>query len=137
MDLRLQNTFITVHDPDLALAFYHDTLGLTVANDVSNGDFRWVTISPPSQPDVQIVLTHPKAGRSADDGEAMEELMTKGSLPGVNFRSDDVDADFEKVQASGAEVLQEPMDQFWGARDCAFRDPSGNTVRLSQPPAQG
>jgi predicted enzyme related to lactoylglutathione lyase len=136
MELTFLTTFITVHDADLALAFYRDTLGLTLTNDVSAGDFRWLTLSPARQPDVQIVLTHPHAGRSQEDGDAMEALMTKGSLPPIFFRTADVDADFEKVQASGVEVLQEPMDQGWGARDCAFRDPSGNTVRLSQQPVR-
>jgi predicted enzyme related to lactoylglutathione lyase len=133
MDLTLQNTFITVHDPDLAIAFYRDTLGLNLVNDFAQGSFRWVTLSPPSQPELQIVLCQPHAGRSAEDGDAIEVLMTKGALSMSVFRTNDVDADFEKVQASGAEVLQEPMDQGWGVRDCAFRDPSGNTIRISQP----
>jgi predicted enzyme related to lactoylglutathione lyase len=132
MDLTLQSTIITVHDPDLAIAFYRDTLGLAVTADVAFGDSRWVTVTSPSDPEVGLVLTQPHAGRSAEDGDALEVLMTKGALHQIVFRSNDVDGDFEKVQASGAEVLQEPMDQGWGARDCAFRDPSGNTVRLSQ-----
>jgi predicted enzyme related to lactoylglutathione lyase len=132
MDLTLRNTFITVHDIDLALAFYRDSLGLTVINDVSAGEFRWVTVSPPSQQGLEIVMSQPHAGRSAEDGDALEVLMTKGALSMLVFWTQAVDDDFEKVQASGAEVLQEPMDQGWGARDCAFRDPSGNTVRLSQ-----
>ncbi len=132
MDLTLSHCFLTVHDPELALAFYRDALGLTVRNDVSMGDFRWLTVSPPSQPDVEIVLMEPHAGR-AEDGDALLTLLTKGSLNGVIFTTADVDAAFEKIRASGAEVLQEPIDQPYGVRDCAFRDPSGNMIRFSQP----
>ncbi len=92
-----------------------------------------MTLSPPAQPDIEIVLTDPGAGRPAD-GDTILALVTKGSLNGVLFRTDDLDATFEKVRASGAEVLQEPADQFWGVRDCAFRDPSGNMIRISQAP---
>jgi catechol 2,3-dioxygenase-like lactoylglutathione lyase family enzyme len=132
MAITLAHTFITVHDPDLALAFYRDVLGLELRNDVSADGFRWVTLSPPTQPDVEIVLQEPHAGRSQDDGDALMRLLTKGALNGINFRTDDLDATFEKVRASGAEVMQEPLQQFWGARDCAFRDPSGNMVRITQ-----
>jgi catechol 2,3-dioxygenase-like lactoylglutathione lyase family enzyme len=132
MAITLAHTFITVHDPDLALAFYRDVLGLELRNDVSADGFRWLTLSSPSQPDVEIVLQEPHAGRSQDDGDALMRLLTKGALNGVNFRTEDLDATFEKVRASGAEVMQEPVSQFWGARDCAFRDPSGNMVRITQ-----
>ena len=132
MAITLAHTFITVHDPDLAVAFYRDVLGLELRNDVSADGFRWVTLSPPTQPDVEIVLQEPHAGRSQDDGDALMRLLTKGALNGINFRTDDLDATFEKVRASGAEVMQEPLQQFWGARDCAFRDPSGNMVRITQ-----
>jgi catechol 2,3-dioxygenase-like lactoylglutathione lyase family enzyme len=132
MAITLANTFITVHDPDLALAFYRDVLGLELRNDVSADGFRWVTLSPPSQPDVEIVLIEPHAGHSQEDGDALLRLLTKGALSGVIFRTDDLDGTFEKVRASGAEVMQEPVEQFWGARDCAFRDPSGNMVRIAQ-----
>ena len=135
MAITLANTFITVHDPDLALAFYRDVLGLELRNDVSADGFRWLTLSPPSQPDIEIVLIEPHAGHSQEDGDALLRLLTKGALSGVIFRTDDLDATFEKVRASGAEVMQEPLDQFWGARDCAFRDPSGNMVRIAQAPA--
>ena len=131
MDLSLSNCFVTVHDPDLALAFYRDVLGLELRNDVAAEGFRWLTLSPPSQPDVQIVLVQPHAGHSQEDGDRLAELLVKGSLPGVNFTTDDVDETFEKVRASGAEVMQEPADQFWGVRDCAFRDPSGNMIRIA------
>ena len=131
MDLSLSNCFVTVHDPDLALAFYRDVLGLELRNDVAAEGFRWLTLSPPSQPDVQIVLVQPHAGHSQEDGDRLAELLVKGSLPGINFTTDDVDETFEKVRASGAEVMQEPADQFWGVRDCAFRDPSGNMIRIA------
>jgi predicted enzyme related to lactoylglutathione lyase len=132
MDLSLTHSFITVHDPDLALAFYRDVLGLQVLNDVSAGGFRWVSLATPSQPGIQIVLTEPHAGHSTEDGDALLALLTKGSLNAVFFSTDDLADTFEKIRASGAEVLQEPMDQGWGARDCAFRDPSGNMIRISQ-----
>jgi catechol 2,3-dioxygenase-like lactoylglutathione lyase family enzyme len=134
MDLTLSTCFIQVHDPDVALAFYRDTLGLEVRNDVANEGFRWVTVGAAAQPEVSIVLTNYLAGSPAD-GEAITALVAKGALNGVHFRSDDVDATFEKVRAAGAEIVQEPTDQFWGTRDFAVRDPSGNLVRIDQPPA--
>ena len=132
MTIALQYTNVTVNDVDEALAFYRDALGLEVQNDVGSGDNRWVTLGSAAQPGLGIVLSEPHAGRSQADGDAMQELLAKGVLPMLVFRSDDVDALFETVSASGAEVLQEPIDQAWGPRDCAFRDPSGNTVRISQ-----
>ena len=132
MTIALQYTNITVNDVDEAIAFYGDALGLQVVNDVASGKHRWVTLGSDAQPGLGIVLSEPHAGRSKADGDAMQELLAKGVLPMLVFSSDDVDALFETVQASGAEVLQEPTDQGWGPRDCAFRDPSGNTVRISQ-----
>jgi catechol 2,3-dioxygenase-like lactoylglutathione lyase family enzyme len=135
MTISLQYTNITVNDVDEALAFYRDALGLEVRNDVANGGFRWVTLGSADQPGLEIVISEPHAGRSQADGDVLQELLTKGVLPMLVFRTDDLDATFEKVRASGAEVLQEPIDQPWGPRDSAFRDPSGNTVRISQAPA--
>jgi predicted enzyme related to lactoylglutathione lyase len=135
MTITLQYTNVTVNDVDEALAFYRDALGLEVQNDVASGGFRWVTLGSDAQPGLGIVISEPHAGRSQADGDALQELLTKGSLPMLVFRSDDLDATFENARSSGAEVLQEPMDQGWGPRDCAFRDPSGNTVRISQAPA--
>jgi catechol 2,3-dioxygenase-like lactoylglutathione lyase family enzyme len=132
MTISLQYCNITVNDPDESLGFYRDALGLQVVNDVASGGFRWVTLGSDSQPGLGIVLSEPHAGRSQADGDALQELLTKGSLPIVVFWADDLDVTFEKVRASGAEVLQEPIEQPWGPRDCAFRDPSGNTVRISQ-----
>jgi catechol 2,3-dioxygenase-like lactoylglutathione lyase family enzyme len=135
MTIALQYCHITVNDLDASLSFYRDALGLEVRNDVGSGGFRWVTLGSPDQPGLEIVLSEPHAGRSQADGDALQELLTKGVLPMTVFRVDDLDAAFEHVQASGAEVLQEPIDQPWGPRDCAFRDPSGNMVRISQGPA--
>jgi len=134
MDLTLSTCFVLVHDPDLALAFYRDTLGLELRNDVAKGDFRWMTVGAATQPGVSIILTNFLQGSPADQ-DALAALLAKGALNGVNFRSDDLDATFEKVRASGAEIVQEPTDQFWGSRDFAVRDPSGNLVRIDQPPA--
>lgn len=132
MTIALQYCHITVNDPDASLGFYRDALGLVVRNDVASDGFRWVTLSSDDQPDLQIVLSEPHAGRSQADGDTLQELLTKGVLPMTVFRTDDLDATFERVRASGAEVLQEPIDQPWGPRDCAFRDPSGNMVRIQQ-----
>lgn len=134
MAISLQYCHVTVSDTDEALAFYRDALGLEVRNDVASDGFHWITLGSPTQPDLEIVLSTPYAGRSKADGDALQELLTKGVLPIIVFRTDDLDATFEKVQASGAEVLQEPISQPWGPRDCAFRDPSGNMIRFSQSP---
>jgi catechol 2,3-dioxygenase-like lactoylglutathione lyase family enzyme len=135
MNLTLSTCFVQVHDPDLALDFYRDKLGLEVRNDVANEGFRWITVGSASQPEVAIVLTNYVNGGPAD-GDALTALLAKGALNGVHFRTDDVDGTFEKVRASGAEIVQEPTDQFWGTRDFAVRDPSGNLVRIDQPPAR-
>jgi catechol 2,3-dioxygenase-like lactoylglutathione lyase family enzyme len=134
MNLTLSQCFVIVHDPDLALAFYRDTLGLELRNDVAKGDFRWITVGAASQPDVAIVLTNYLNGSPAD-GDAVAALVAKGALNGVHFHTDDLDASFEKLRSSDAEIVQEPTDQPWGTRDCAVRDPSGNLVRIDQPPA--
>jgi catechol 2,3-dioxygenase-like lactoylglutathione lyase family enzyme len=134
MTVSLGYCHITINDLDESLAFYRDALGLQVRNDVASDGFRWVTLGSVSQPGLEIVLSEPHAGRSQADGDALQELLVKGVLPMTVFRTDDVDATFERVRAFGAEVLQEPIDQPWGPRDCAFRDPSGNMVRISQAP---
>jgi catechol 2,3-dioxygenase-like lactoylglutathione lyase family enzyme len=131
MTISVSSMFIPVHDPDAALTFYRDALGLEVRLDVSSEGFRWVTVGAPGQ-DVGIVLFQPHAGRSQAEGDALLALVTQGSLQAAIFATDDLDTTFEKVRASGAEVLQEPVTQPWGARDCAFRDPSGNLVRIAQ-----
>jgi catechol 2,3-dioxygenase-like lactoylglutathione lyase family enzyme len=132
MPIALKFCTITVTDVDESIAFYSDALGLSVINDVAKGPHRWVTLGSDEQPGLGIVLSTPYAGRSEADGDTLQELLTKGVMPLVVFSTDNVDATFERVRASGAEVLQEPMDQEWGPRDCAFRDPSGNTVRVAQ-----
>jgi uncharacterized glyoxalase superfamily protein PhnB len=133
MNLTLSTCFVLVHDPDVALAFYRDTLGLELRNDVARGDFRWITVGAAAQPDVAIVLTNYLNGSPADH-DALAALLAKGALNGVHFHTDDLDAAFERLSASAAEIVQEPTDQPWGARDCAVRDPSGNMVRIDQPP---
>jgi len=134
MNLTLSQCFVLVHDPDQALAFYRDTLGLELRNDVAKGEFRWITVGAGSQPGVAIVLTNYLNGSPADQ-DALGALIAKGALNGVHFNSDDLDSTFEKVDASGAEIVQEPTDQPWGTRDFAVRDPSGNMIRIDQPPA--
>jgi catechol 2,3-dioxygenase-like lactoylglutathione lyase family enzyme len=134
MNLKLSTCFVIVHDPDVALTFYRDTLGLELRNDVANDGFRWITVGATSQPDVAIVLTNYLNGSPAD-GDAVAALVAKGALNGVHFQTDDLDATFEKVRTAGAEIVQEPTEQFWGTRDFAMRDPSGNLVRVDQPPA--
>src|SRR3954466_4615761 len=118
MAITVSSMFIPVHDPDDALGFYRDALGLEVRNDVASDGFRWVTVGAPGQ-DVDIVLFQPHGGRSPGEGGALLALGPHGSRPAAIFRTDDLDTTFEKVRASGAEVLQEPADQFWGVRDCA------------------
>ena len=134
MELTLSTCFVQVSDPDVALAFYRDTLGLEVRNDVSNQGFRWITVGSAAQPGVSIVITNYLNG-SPGDNNVIAGLIAKGALNGVHFRADDLDAAFEKVRAAGAEIVQEPTEQFWGTRDFAVRDPSENLVRIDQPPA--
>lgn len=132
MNISLQYSHITVNDIDAALSFYRDGLGLEVKSNVESGEHRWVTLGTSTQPGLEIVLSDPHAGRSPEDGDLIQELLTKGVMPMTVFSTDDLDGVFEKVRATGAEVLQEPIEQPWGPRDCAFRDPSGNMIRLSQ-----
>ncbi|MEU9291588.1 VOC family protein [Streptomyces sp. NPDC048275] len=134
MDLKLSQCFIAVDDHDKALAFYRDVLGLEVRGDVGFEGMRWVTVGSPLQPDVEIVLEPPAAdpNTSPADKQAMAELLAKGVLRGVIFSTTDCDALYARVQASGADVLQEPMDQPYGVRDCAFRDPAGNLLRFTE-----
>lgn len=133
MTVSISHVHVLVDDPDAAVAFYRDTLGLTVLNEVENGGFRWITLATDSQPEIQIVLSQPQAGRSEEDGNAIAALLAKGELGSVFFRSDDLNETFDKVAAApGVEVLSEPADQFWGARDAAVRDPAGNMIRIEQ-----
>jgi catechol 2,3-dioxygenase-like lactoylglutathione lyase family enzyme len=136
MNLTISQCFVLVHDPERALSFYRDVLGLQVRNDVARQDFRWITVGAASQPGVGPVLTNYLAGSPADQ-EALEALLAKGALNGVHFHTDDLDGTFERLQAAEADIVQEPTEQPWGTRDCAVRDPSGNLIRIDQPPAQG
>jgi catechol 2,3-dioxygenase-like lactoylglutathione lyase family enzyme len=131
MDLKLSHTFVPVHDQDAALVFYRDVLGLELRTDQPFGPYRWLAVGPPEQPDVEIILELVGMGRPEQDAESMRGLLAKGSLSTVIFTTTDLDGTFEKIRASGAEVLQEPIDQPYGVRDCAFRDPSGNSIRFS------
>ena len=133
MTVSISAVHVLVDDPEAALAFYRDTLGLTVRNEVARDGFRWITLATDSQPEIQIVQSQPHAGRSQEDGDTLAALLAKGELRPLHFRSDDLDATFEKVAgAPGAEVLQEPVSQPWGARDAAVRDPAGNFLRIEQ-----
>ena len=127
MTVSISHVHVLVDDPDAALAFYRDTLGLTVLNEVENGGFRWITLATDSQPEIKIVLSQPHAGRSQEDGDAIAALLAKGELGAVFLRSDDLDETFARVAAApGVEVLEEPASRFWGARDAAVRDLVGH-----------
>jgi predicted enzyme related to lactoylglutathione lyase len=133
MDIKISHSFITVDDQEKALAFYRDALGLVVNTDAPLGPYRWLTVSAPGNPHMEIVLATPDMGHGPDDTESLRMLLAKGALNGVLFTTDNCDAFFERVRATGAEVLQEPIDQPYGVRDCAFRDPAGNHVRIGSP----
>ena len=133
MTVSLSAVHVLVNDPDAALVFYRDALGLTVRDEVAHGGFRWITLGTDRQPEIKIVLSQPHAGRSQADGDAVAALLAKGELGSVFLRSDDLDATFARIAtAPGVEVLEEPADRFWGARDAAVRDPAGNLVRIEQ-----
>ncbi len=133
MDIKISHSFITVDDQEKALAFYRDALGLVVNTDAPLGPYRWLTVSAPGNPSMEIVLATPDMGHGPDDTESLRMLLAKGALNGVLFTTDNCDAFFVRVRATGAEVLQEPIDQPYGVRDCAFRDPAGNHVRIGTP----
>jgi catechol 2,3-dioxygenase-like lactoylglutathione lyase family enzyme len=133
MTVSISAVHVLADDLDAALAFYRDALGLSVRNQVSSQGFRWVTLGSEDQPGLEIVLSEPHAGRSQEDGDALAALLAKGELRPLHFRSDDLDATFEKLAATpGAEVLQEPDSRPWGVRDAAVRDPAGNFLRIEQ-----
>jgi catechol 2,3-dioxygenase-like lactoylglutathione lyase family enzyme len=134
MDIKLSQCCVSVTEPAAALGFYRDALGLQLRNDVAKGDFRWITVGSDIQPDVSIVLTNYLNGSPADN-DSIAGLVAKGALNGVHFHTDDLDASFAKVRDSGAEIVSEPAEQPWGTRDFAVRDPSGNLIRIDQPPA--
>ena len=134
MNLTFSQCFVLVNDPEAALTFYRDALGLELRSDVAREDYRWLVLGAPGQPAVGICVTNYLGGSPADT-DALSALIAKGNLGGVHFQSDDLDATFEKVRAAGADIVQEPTDQPWGTRDFAVRDPSGNLIRIDQPPA--
>ena len=133
MDISIHMTFLPHTDPEDSLAFYRDTLGFEVRNDVGYAGMRWITVGPPGQA-TSIVLHPPAAdpGITEDERRVIAEMMAKGSYASVILATPDLDGTFAKVEASGAEVVQEPMQQPYGVRDCAFRDPAGNMVRISE-----
>ena len=135
MDINIHASFLPHNDPDAAVAFYRDTLGFEVRNDVGYGGMRWITVGPADQPGTSIVLEPPAADPGVTDVErrTIDEMMAKGTYARILLATKDVDAIFERLQASGAEVVQEPTEQPYGVRDCAFRDPAGNLIRIQQP----
>jgi catechol 2,3-dioxygenase-like lactoylglutathione lyase family enzyme len=135
MDITIQYTFLPHTDPEASLAFYRDTLGFEVRNDVGYDGMRWITVGPAGQPETSVVLHPPAADPGVTDEErrTIAEMMAKGTYASIVLATADVDGVFEQVQASGAEVAQEPIDQPYGVRDCAFRDPAGNMVRIQEP----
>jgi len=134
MNISIHSSFLPQIDPDASLAFYRDVLGFEVRNDVGYQGMRWITVGPADQPDTSIVLHPPAAipGLTEDEKRTINELIVKGTFFGVNLATTDLDGTFERLEASGTEVVQEPTDQPYGVRDCAFRDPAGNMIRLQQ-----
>lgn len=132
MDLSIYQTFLPHDDPKASLAFYRDTLGFEIRNDVEYQGMHWITIGPADQPGTSIVLHPPAAdpGITEDERRTIAQMMAKGTYAGINLATKDVDATFERLQADAAEVVQEPTDQPWGVRDCAFRDPAGSMIRI-------
>jgi predicted enzyme related to lactoylglutathione lyase len=136
MDITIHSSFLPQDDPDASLAFYRDTLGFEVRNDVGYNGLRWITVGPAGQPAVSIVL-HPATatpGITEEESRVIAEMMAKGTYASILLAARDLDDTFDKVQASGAEIVQEPTEQPYGVRDCAIRDPAGNMVRIQQSP---
>jgi catechol 2,3-dioxygenase-like lactoylglutathione lyase family enzyme len=134
MDITIHTSFLPHTDPEASVAFYRDTLGFEVRNDVAYGDLRWITVGPADQPDTSIVLTPPAADPGVTDEErrTIAEMMAKGTYGHIILASHDLDGVFDRMQSRGAEVVQEPTEQPYGVRDCAFRDPAGNLVRVQE-----
>jgi catechol 2,3-dioxygenase-like lactoylglutathione lyase family enzyme len=134
MSISIHYTFLPHSDADASLAFYRDTLGFEVRNDVGYGEMRWITVGPAGQPGTSIVLHPPAAdpGITDDERRTIAEMMAKGTYGIIALATDDLDGTFQRVQAGGAEVVQEPMQQPYGVRDCAFRDPAGNLIRINE-----
>jgi catechol 2,3-dioxygenase-like lactoylglutathione lyase family enzyme len=136
MEIKIHHAYLPHTDHEASLAFYRDALGFEVRNDVEYDGLHWITVGPPGQPDTGIVLSPPHGDPNVteDERRVILEMMAKGTYGGINLSTKDVDAAFEAIQAGEAEVVQEPTDQEWGVRDCAFRDPSGNIVRIFEIP---
>ncbi len=134
MDLTIHSTMLPQNDPEAAISFYRDVLGFEVRNDVGYRGMHWITVGPPGQPETSIVLYPPEAtpGLTDDEQRMIAEMMAKGTYASINLSTPDVDGTFERLQAGDAEVVQEPTDQPYGVRDCAFRDPAGNLIRIQQ-----
>jgi len=134
MDISIHASFLPHEDPDASLAFYRDTLGFEVRNDVGYGGMRWITVGPTGQPDTSIVLYPPGAdpGITDDERRTIAEMMAKGTYGIITLATGDLDGTFERLQAGDAEVVQEPAEQPYGIRDCAFRDPAGNLIRINE-----
>ncbi|MCK9250877.1 MAG: VOC family protein [Solirubrobacteraceae bacterium] len=134
MDITITASYLPQTDPDASLAFYRDVLGFEVRNDVGYEGLRWITVGPPSQPDTAIVLHPPAAapGLTDEEREMLGQLIAKGSYFGVNLGTPDLDAAFARIEAAGVEIVQEPIDQPYGIRDAAIRDPAGNEIRLQE-----
>jgi catechol 2,3-dioxygenase-like lactoylglutathione lyase family enzyme len=134
MDISIHSTFLPQVDPEASLAFYRDVLGFEVRNDVGYNGLRWITVGPAGRAGSNIVLYPPGAdpGVTDDERRTITEMMAKGTYAMMTLASDDLDGAFEQVQARGAEIVQEPIDQPYGVRDCAFRDPAGNLIRMNQ-----
>ena len=134
MDIAIHATFLPHDDPDVSLAFYRDTLGFEVRSDVGYGGMRWITVGPADQPGTSIVLEPPATDPGITDGErrTVVEMMAKGTYARIILATADLDGTFARVQACGAEVVQEPTEQPYGVRDCAFRDPAGNLIRINE-----
>jgi catechol 2,3-dioxygenase-like lactoylglutathione lyase family enzyme len=134
MDITVHSSFLPQDDPDAALAFYRDALGFEVRNDVGYGGMRWITVGSPGQPGTSIVLYPPAAapGVTEDERRTIAEMMAKGTYGSILLATKDLDGTFERLQARNAEVVQEPTEQPYGVRDCAFRDPAGNLVRIQE-----
>jgi catechol 2,3-dioxygenase-like lactoylglutathione lyase family enzyme len=134
MNISIHSSFLPHDDPDASLAFYRDTLGFEVRSDVGYGGMHWITVGPADQPGTSIVLYPPAAtpGVTADERRTIVEMMAKGSYARIILATADLDGTFARLQASGADVVQEPTEQPYGIRDCAFRDPAGNEIRISE-----
>ena len=134
MDITIHTTVLPYEDPEASLGFYRDALGFELRSDVGHGTMRWIAVGPAARPDTCILLAPPAADPGVTDEErrTIAEMMAKGTYGWVMLATADLDGAFERVQAADAEVIQEPTDQPWGVRDCAFRDPAGNTVRIRE-----